>query len=273
MRALDVLGDLHLVVAATPAIGLAEVERHAALQTRVDRKYALDTATAAEVLPRLAARSAVMAIGDLRSFWYRSVYFDTPDLESYRRTATKRRHRWKVRTRSYVESGTSFLEVKQRGSRGITEKVRVALPHGAATERLDAAGASFVDGVLDRPGLGASLAPVCCTVYQRTTLVDLDSTTRATIDTSLALGSVDAPGLVIVETKSGGGLSWFDRVLFDAGARPTPVSKFGLAMAATHPDLPANRWSRVLRGHLGLRPLAAARAGTSTTSEGTEILA
>jgi hypothetical protein len=256
MSAVDDLTELQLVVAATPTIGLAEVEQHAALQTRVDRKYALDTTTAAQVLPRLAARSAVMAIGDLRSFWYRSVYFDTLDLESYHRTATKRRRRWKVRTRSYVESGTSFLEVKQRGARDVTEKVRAALPHGAATERLDAAGASFVDGVLDRPGLGAALMPVCTTVYQRTTFVDLDSTTRATIDTSLVLGVADAPRLVIVETKSGGGLSWFDRVLFEAGARPAAVSKFGLAMAATHPELPANRWSRVLRDHLGLRPLA-----------------
>lgn len=256
MTAADAITELHLLLSGTPTIGLAEVEQQAALQTRVDRKYVLDATAASEVLPRLAARSAVMTIGDLRSFWYRSVYFDTVDLESYRRTATRRRLRWKVRTRSYAESGTSFVEVKQRGHRGVTEKVRAALPHGAATDRLDALGASFVDGVLDRPGLGASLTPVCRTVYQRSTLVDLDSTTRATIDTSLALGPAEASGLVIIETKSGGGLSWFDRVLFDAGARPAAVSKFGLAMAASHPELPANRWSRVLRDHLGLRPLA-----------------
>lgn len=252
--------DLHRTFVDAPAISLADVEQRAALQTRVDRKYALDTETAAEVLAVMAGRSAVMSIGDQRSFWYRSVYFDTPDLESYGRTATARRHRWKVRTRSYVESGTSFLEVKRRGRRGITEKVRIALPFDGA-EWLDDAGSSFVDGVLDRPGLGVTLAPVCCTVYQRTTLVDLDSTTRATIDTSLALGPADAPGLVVVETKSAGGISWFDRTLFAAGARPQSVSKFGLAMAATHPELSANRWSRLLRTHLGSHELVAGGSG------------
>lgn len=252
---IDAADVVHAAVAGAALVSLAEVEQHAALQKRVDRKYALDVATAAEVIPRLMARSAVMGISGRRSFWYRSVYFDTADHESYRRAATKRRLRWKVRTRSYVETGASYLEVKRRGTRGVTEKVRVALPPGARTVALDEIGRSFVDGVLDRPGLGAGLAPVCTTVYQRTTLVDLDSTTRATIDTSLTLDTAVAPGLVIVETKSPGGLSWFDHMLMAAGARPEPVSKFGLAMAVAHPELPANRWNRLLRTHLGDRDL------------------
>ncbi|MEZ5224446.1 MAG: polyphosphate polymerase domain-containing protein [Ilumatobacteraceae bacterium] len=252
---IDAADLVHDAVAGAARISLAEVEQHAALQTRVDRKYALDVHAAAAVIPRLVDRSAVMGIGDRRSFWYRSVYFDTADHESYRRAATKRRVRWKVRSRSYVETGTSFLEVKRRGARGVTEKVRVALLPGARTDELDEIGRSFVDGALERPGLGAGLAPVCTTVYQRTTLVDLDSTTRATIDTSLMLDAVEAPGLVIVETKSPGGLSWFDRTLMAAGARPEPVSKFGLAIAAIYPDLPANRWSRLLRTHMGAREL------------------
>ena len=262
MASLDVLA----ACAASPGISLAEVDRLASLQTRVDRKYALTPAEAAVLIPVLATRSAVTTVttptGDLRASRYRSTYFDTPDLESYRRTATKRRHRFKVRTRTYVDSSASFLEVKIRGTRGVTEKIRTALPDGMSATALDRAGRSFIDDVLDRTDLGASLAAVVTTEYLRTTLVDLDSTTRATIDTSLAFvptgdGATsdvsEAVGLVIVETKSAGGVSWYDRVLWDAGIRPSPVSKFGVGMAVTRPELPSNRWHRILRDHLAAR--------------------
>ena len=128
--------------------------------------------------------------------WLRGVYFDTPDLESYRRAATKRRLRWKVRTRSYVESGATYVEVKQRGTRGVTEKQRISLPLDSTPELLGPVSREWIDAVLGRPGLAATLDPVCATTYQRTTLVDLDSTTRATIDTSVALGGAEAAQLV-----------------------------------------------------------------------------
>ncbi|MFN8020673.1 MAG: polyphosphate polymerase domain-containing protein [Acidimicrobiales bacterium] len=241
------LADL---VASAPSVDLADVEEHAALLTRVDRKYALDRVTAEAVVERLVPRAAVMTVADGRTFWYRSVYFDTPDLESYRRAATQRRLRWKVRTRSYVESGTTFVEVKQRGTRGVTEKQRISLPLDSTPEHLGPISCEWIDDTLARRGVGASLAPACTTGYQRTTLVDLDSTTRATIDTSIVLGGAETPELVIVEVKSPNGSSWFDRVLRDAGARPGSVSKFGLAMAASHPELPANRWRRQVTRHL-----------------------
>lgn len=256
--------DVLAACAAAPGITLEDVDRLASLQTRVDRKYVLSADAASAIVPVLATRSAVTTVptatGDLRACWYRSTYFDTPDLESYRRTAMKRRHRFKVRTRTYVDSSTSFLEVKVRGTRGVTEKVRTSLPPSMSTLLLDHAAERFVDDVLDRADLGASLAPVVTTEYHRTTLVDLDSTTRATIDTSLAVTAPgdrhdrhEARGLVVIETKSAGGVSWYDRVLWDAGIRPSPVSKFGVGMAVTRPELPSNRWHRILRDHLTAR--------------------
>ena len=49
---------------------------------------------------------------------YRSVYFDTPDLDSYLAAARRRRRRFKIRIRSYLDSGRHFLEVKTRGRAG-----------------------------------------------------------------------------------------------------------------------------------------------------------
>lgn len=199
--------------AAADTINLADVE-HAALLTRVDRKYALDPATAEAVVGRLAPRSAVMTIDGRHTFWYRSVYFDTPDLESYRRAATRRRLRWKVRTRSYVESGAAYVEVKQGGTRGVTEKQRIALPLDSTPSASDRSAATQSTRCSGGPGSPPPSTRCAPRPTQRTTLVDLDSTTdRATIDTSVALGGAEAAQLVIVEVKARTGSSWFDRVL------------------------------------------------------------
>ncbi len=251
--------DVLLACSAAPGMSLEEVERLAALQTRIDRKYVLSPAAAQELIVVFATRSAVTTVpsesGDLRSCRYRSIYFDTPDRESYRGTAHQRRRRFKVRSRTYVDSSISFLEVKRRASRGTTEKVRIPLPGQRSPAHLDAAMQRFVDDSLDRPGLGASLMPVVTTEYLRTTLVDLGSTTRATIDTSLSFGFPDdttrrvgIDGLVVIETKSSAGVSWYDRVLWEAGVRPRSISKFGIGMAMTRPELSSNRWTRVLTG-------------------------
>ena len=55
-----------------------------------------------------------LEIDGLRQFGYTSTYLDTDELDSFRATAHKRARRGKVRTRRYLDSGLSFLEVKTR---------------------------------------------------------------------------------------------------------------------------------------------------------------
>ena len=51
-----------------------------------------------------------------------------------------------------------------------------------------------------------------------------------------------------------------DRLLWRAGHRPVPVSKFATGLAALNPDLPRNRWARILRGPFAARNLELAVA-------------
>ena len=44
-----------------------------------------------------------------------------------------------------------------------------------------------------------------------------------------------------------GGASALDRALWREGHRPLGISKFGTGTAALHPELPSNKWARVLR--------------------------
>ncbi|GEK80955.1 polyphosphate polymerase domain-containing protein [Agrococcus baldri] len=233
-------------------VSLAELTASAALLTRVDRKYALAADDAVRMLDALPAGTRALEIGGERSLAYASCYFDSRDLLAYRLAAHGRRRRFKLRTRTYVDSNLAFLELKTRGGRGTTVKERIeyAPEHRAV---LTADGREYASEGLAAVGIPAPpLSPVIETGYRRTTLLLPDGATRATVDTDLAWRLDDGttlrtPGLVIVETKATGGPGAVDRLLWRAGHRPDRVSKFATGLAALRPELPSNRWHGVLR--------------------------
>lgn len=242
---------------ALDPIDLDDLVAVAGLQTRIDRKYVLEAAALTSVLAGLDPATRVLEIAGTRAMAYESVYFDTPDLLSYRMAAHARRRRFKLRTRSYLDTADSFLELKTRGGRSTTVKERLTYDL-SDRDILTAAGRSYADDALlglgiDRPGRLA-LQPTLVTRYRRVTLHQPGSAGRATVDTGLTWeqddGSrLDLPRLAIVETKSGSRISEVDRLLWAHGHRPATISKFGTGLAALRRDLPSNKWSRVLRRH------------------------
>ena len=174
-------------------ITLAELNSEASLLTRMDRKYLVPPGDTQHVINHLAPRAQVLQIDSLRHFRYASTYFDTPGLEAFMLTARKRRRRFKVRTRTYLDSGLRFLEVKTRGARGTTVKRRMGY-HPDDASRLTGSGRAFVAACLASTGVtgpaaardvAAALRPVLATTYERTTLHLPEAEARATIDTSL----------------------------------------------------------------------------------------
>ena len=61
---------------------------------------------------------------------------------------------------------------------------------------------------------------------------------------------ISAGALAIVETKTPAAPSAADRWLWAAGHRPAVISKYATGMALLHPELPANKWHRVLTREL-----------------------
>ena len=273
---------------------LAELNSAAGLLTRVDRKYLVPLKSAQDLVDGLAPHAQVLAIDERRRFSYASTYFDTPELDAFMLTARKRRRRFKVRTRTYLDSGLCFLEVKTRGARGTTVKRRMGY-HADDASRLTGPGRAFVTACLASTGVTGSAAahevaavlrPVLATTYQRTTLHLPRAEARATIDTALTwqrLGpapftgasAATSPGtptgpqalrpshlaeaindgepvadIAVVETKNPATPSPADRALWDAGHRPTRISKYATGMALLHPELPANKWYRTLTHEL-----------------------
>lgn len=248
MTTIETTGEL-VVLAAAPAIGLVELERDAALLTRVDRKYVLAPDHLAGALQLVAGDLRVLEIDGHRSFGYRSTYFDTAELDLFRAAATGRPRRCKVRTRTYLDSGSAWVEVKLRNRGGRTVKCR--LEHAnTGVGHLDAHSAAFVESMAPLSLHADDLRPTLITSYRRTTLL---ADQRVTIDTDLTWLDLDGAvvarlaGDLVVETKSAdrrpGGV---DRALWQVGIRPIRLSKYALGVATMHPGLPANRWHRAL---------------------------
>ena len=251
-------------LAAVAPVTLEELDATAALQTRVDRKYVLTPAEVTALLGTLAAHGPrVLEIDGERSFTYASTYYDTADLLTFRLAAHRRRRRFKVRTRTYVDTGNAtFLEVKTRAARGVTVKERRPWEPAAplAGEGLDFVDDRLAAARLDAPP-SAQLAPVLRSAYRRTTVLLPDA--RLTLDTGLrwrlagpdgaahGSGTADVGDLVVVETKAGTAPSSADRALWRAGHRPDRISKYATGLATLRPDLPDHPWRRLRRERLG----------------------
>lgn len=246
-----------------PGVSLEELNTTAALQTRMDRKYVVGARTATPIIEGFGDDVRVLEMSGRRSFTYDSVYFDTPNLDSYLLAAHGRRRRYKIRTRTYVDSDISFLEVKTEGARAATVKERI--PYALSdSHRLTPEGLDYINKTL-ACSIGAvpsgALRPVIETRYRRITLYLPESKSRATIDLGVTWCRPDGQAhqldsAVIIETKSGSAASALDRHLWANGIRPSRISKFATGMAALDPTLPANRWHRTVSANLPLRPLS-----------------
>lgn len=248
-------------LAELPGVGLAELIERAALQSRVDRKYLVALDELPGLLDRLIPHARVLDIDGARSFRYESVYFDTPGLASYHGAAYRRRRRFKVRTRTYLDSAECWLEVKLSGSRGLVTKHR--LPYRPEDRRTVRSGQEFVDRALGHGSVrsapvGGHLEPVLVTRYRRTTLLLPTTESRVTIDTDLCWQddhhTLHLPAVAVVETKTRSAASPVDRLLWQGGTRPARISKYATGLAALRPELPDTPWRRTLRRHFRPAP-------------------
>jgi hypothetical protein len=247
---------LAAAVANLSPVGLDVLVERADLQTRIDRKYLVPASMLGSLVESTGLRA--LDINGRRSFRYESVYFDTPALVSYKAAAHRRRMRFKVRTRSYLDSGVSWLEVKTRDQRGLNTKERL----GYDIERratLAAPGLRFLRTYEQIAPSSDELHATLTTRYHRATLLDEGSGSRTTIDTGVEwetpAGSRTAlPAMAIVETKTDGAPCEVDHRLWSMHIRPTKMSKYCTGLAALTPGLPANKWNRVLRRHFNWAP-------------------
>lgn len=261
-----------------PEISLHDLAQRAELLKRTDRKYLVPGKLVVEMVDFLGEIGAqALTIGGVQIFGYLSDYYDTSNFALYRAAATKRRRRFKLRSRVYLDSGMHFMELKTRSGRGQNVKDRLRLEDVCTYDFVNGANdpseplkrtdvVAWASKLLQQRGVVASqregfrtimdLMPSSRSSYRRSTLC-LPDDSRLTIDQDLVLsGPGESSGFevpeVVVETKSSGRTSDADRWLWSHGIRPSRVSKYAIGTAIVHPELPANRWHSTM-SKLGIR--------------------
>lgn len=228
-------------------ISLEELGR-APLMNRVDEKFAFPMELLEPFLNVLKENYDVLSIDGKEIFAYSSQYYDNKSFQFFHDHHRSLPNRFKVRIRKYLDSGLTFLEVKEK-IKGRTDKKRIATTDFktdfSPNER------EFLNYRLRKD---VDLVPVITNNYKRITLVNKYAEERLTIDFDIING---APGIsactknslnnvVIAELKQPikNRNSPFYQLMKQARIRPFRISKFCFAMMDMYdgPDLKANRF-------------------------------
>ena len=147
------------------------------LMNRTDHKFLFSPKKLERILPMLKEEYRILTIDNQNCFTYRSFYFDTRDFEFYRIHHNGKSNRHKVRFRNYVETGTTFLEVKFKNNKGRTIKNRVAVE--AAENVLSDDSKKFIHEI---SGIRDDLEFKIENSFSRITLVHKTNPERVTFD-------------------------------------------------------------------------------------------
>jgi hypothetical protein len=241
--------DLPAVLSRLAPISLDEMAG-VALLDRSETKFVFHERRLPEVLNALLAEYRVLEINGNRLNHYRTLYFDTPDFALFRRHQAGGRNRYKVRSRTYLDTDVSFLEVKHKVNESRTIKNRVRTQD--FVEQLSPKSARFLDTTL--PQNQWELEPKLWNQYTRITLVGKHRPERVTIDLNLQFIDNDGqtmtlPGLVIAEVKKSGADhdSSFTRHMRAMSIRPTGFSKYCVGVSMLYDEVKHNSFKPKLR--------------------------
>ncbi len=176
---------------------------HATLQNRKESKYLLTTHQALDLLSRLSKTYRIFEVDGEKIQTYSTTYYDSPEFQLYLAHHNGRKPRYKVRTRSYIGSDLTFLEVKEKKNNGRTMKHR--LETDGVITNLGSNVREFLSSCF--PFDYSHYKPVLINEYKRITLVSTVHAERITLDINLTFRSdsteILLPNLVIVEIKQG----------------------------------------------------------------------
>ncbi len=223
------------------------------LMNRIDTKFIATERDLVQILAAARGDYRVQEIEGCRVARYDTIYYDTDVLDMYTRHHNQKLTRQKIRTRTYVDTGDVFLEVKNKSNRGRTKKVRTEiLPVDFRDFRGNEAACNFIYNRADYSL--ARLSPHVRTSFERITLVNNRHTERLTIDMGLAFENIRTgnrttlPGVIIVELKQDGReYSEMCDILQRLRVMPQKISKYCTGTVLTHPGVKANRFKEKLR--------------------------
>ena len=226
-------------------IDLKQMDR-VKLLSRSDTKYLISKKIISDLLPLIIRDYFILEIDGNRISSYHTAYLDTPDKTYYKHHHQGRKKRHKVRFRTYVESCSSFLEVKLK-EKGKTNKKRII---STQNNSLDEDQKAFLSDWIteDFEQLNISLE----NTFQRVTLVHKTDQERVTIDFNLNFGmknqKIPLDELVIIEIKQSrvNRNSLISKLLRSKLIRPFRLSKYCIGSILMDDGLKYNRFKSML---------------------------
>lgn len=225
------------------------------LMNRVDSKFILPISFLPDLLAQLNAHYSVLEINNKRISTYHNQYFDTPQMALYQDHHNGKLNRYKVRRRRYVDTNTSFLEVKLKNNKKRTIKSRIKLT-GQFAEY--ARCAKFIDEQVQINVDNMNLNHLDISQqggYKRISLANEAQAERLTLDFDLwyqdrrGNNNVKLPGLFIAELKQNkkSKRSPFYQLMSANHIFPTSFSKYCIGCALLYKSsIKSNRFKSIL---------------------------
>lgn len=245
-------GEILALAGDMTPISLSEM-KGIKLMNRIDTKFLADETDLRNLLEMAQDHYFVQEIDGRRVGRYDTIYYDTGDLDMFVCHHNRKLRRQKIRTRTYVDSGLVFLEIKNKNNRGRTKKVRTSVGQDDFRDfKGNPAAVDFIYNESKYPLDGIS--PHLRTSFNRITLVNKRKTERLTIDMDLCFENLrtgqtqSLPGVVIVELKQDGlCYSEMKDILLELRVQPRKVSKYCVGTTLTNQSVKSNRFKEKVR--------------------------
>ena len=227
------------------------------LMNRVDSKFILPISFLPDLLAQLNTHYSVLEINNKRISTYHNQYFDTPKMSLYQDHHNGKLNRYKVRHRRYVDTNTSFLEVKLKNNKKRTIKNRIKLTGQSAEHKRCA---TFIDEQMQINTGNMNLNHLDISQqggYKRIALANEVQAERLTLDFDLwyqdrrGNNNVKLPGFFIAELKQNkkSKRSPFYQLMSANHIFPTSFSKYCIGCALLYKSsIKSNRFKSILSG-------------------------
>ena len=211
------------------------------LMNRTDTKFETNKQTLARLLELTQGKYYAQFTNGEFVATYMPTYWGTDDHIYYMQHHNGRANRQKVRVRTYMDSDTTFLEIKTKHSHGRTKKKRVEVPSQRDLRDSDDFLMHYAGRTLD------TIHATVRNQFHRITLVNMGKTERLTIDFDVSFRNFETNiergtgNLVIIELKRDGNVfSPVLDLLRQLRAKPSGFSKYSIGSVMTNPNLKNN---------------------------------
>lgn len=217
------------------------------LMNRTDTKFLFTMKQFETVLAEVKDYYRVLEVNGKRLSQYKTLYYDTENLNLYSQHQTGKLNRYKIRHRTYVESDTGFVEVKFKNNKGRTIKKRISEP--LPPTNWDGESKVFLNKT--QPYEPNTLIPAIWVNYCRYTLVHKTELERLTIDVNLEFVKDSVckklEGLVIAEVKQEKKKpTAFLKMMKKYHIREGSISKYCMGIALTCDGIKKNNFKKKL---------------------------